>query len=62
MNLISDKKITVSVASTQYQIPRQTIYARLNNSRSGGKPGEMTILSNEEEKFLIHAVHKYQEW
>ncbi|CAF4044322.1 unnamed protein product [Rotaria sordida] len=62
LNLIRKKKMTVDVASTQYHNPRQTLYARLSGSRGGGKPGGVTILSHEEEKFLIHVVHKYQEW
>ena len=56
LNLIRDKKVTVSVASTQYQIPRQTFYTPLNNSRGDGKSDGITTLSNEEVKFLIHVI------
>ena len=62
LNLIRDKKLAVGIASGQYHIPRQTLYARLSGCRGNPKPGAATILSNDEEKFLIHVIHKYQEW
>ena len=62
LNLIRDKKLAVGIAAGQYHIPRQTLYARLSGCRGNRKPGAATILSNDEEKFLIHVIHKYQEW
>ncbi|CAF3392974.1 unnamed protein product [Rotaria sp. Silwood2] len=61
LDLIRDEKITVNAASTDYHIPVSTLYARLSGVRGSGKPGTKTILSNEEEKFLIYVIQKYQE-
>lgn len=49
-------------ASIEYGIPLSTIYAHLSGKRSENKPGGKTILSREEEEFLVHVIHKYQEW
>ncbi|CAF3921696.1 unnamed protein product, partial [Rotaria sp. Silwood1] len=62
LNLIRDGKLTVKAAREQYHIPAATIYSRLSGFRGEGKPGAKTILSTEEEEFLIHVIHKYQEW
>ncbi|CAF4184325.1 unnamed protein product [Adineta steineri] len=62
LTLIKDKKLTVKDASTNYHISCATLYARISNRRGGGKVGRPTILSDEEEKVLIHVIHKYQEW
>jgi hypothetical protein len=62
LNLIRDGKLKVQEVATQFHIPIPTLYARLSGLRSGNKPGAKTILSNEEEKFLIHVIHKFQEW
>ncbi|CAF3801544.1 unnamed protein product [Rotaria sordida] len=62
LNLIRDGKLTVKAALEQYHIPAATIYSRLSGLRGEGKPGAKTILSTDEEEFLIHVIHKYQEW
>ncbi|CAF1527385.1 unnamed protein product, partial [Rotaria sordida] len=62
LDLIRDGKITVNDASKHYHIPIATLYSRLSGLRGSGKPGAKTILSNEEEKFLIYVIQKYQEW
>jgi hypothetical protein len=62
LDLIKAGKLTVHAAVQQYHIPTPTIYARLSGLRGEGKPGAKTILSREEEEFLIHVIHKYQQW
>jgi len=62
LDLVRDKKITVQEAAKDYHIPIPSLYARLSGRRSNGKPGAKTILSDEEEQFLIHVIHKFQEW
>ncbi|CAF1071129.1 unnamed protein product [Adineta ricciae] len=54
--------LTVKEASKKYHIPPSTLYARLSNRRGDGKSGAKTILTNEEEKLLIHIIQKFQEW
>ncbi|CAF1503795.1 unnamed protein product [Adineta ricciae] len=54
--------LTVKEAWKKYHIPPSTLYARLSNRRGDGKSGAKTILSNEEEKLLIHIIQKFQEW
>ncbi|CAF1063108.1 unnamed protein product [Rotaria magnacalcarata] len=61
LDLIGDGEITVIEASTAYNIPMPTLYSRLSGSR-GGNPCGNKILSDGEEKFLIHVIHKFQEW
>ncbi|CAF3985916.1 unnamed protein product, partial [Rotaria sordida] len=62
LDLIRVGKITVNDASKHYHILIVTLYSRLSGLRGSGKPGAKTILSNEEEKFLIYVIQKYQEW
>jgi hypothetical protein len=62
LGLIRDRKMTVNEAAKQYHIPLATLYARLLGFRGGSKAGVKTILSREEEQFLIHVIHKFQEW
>ena len=38
------------------------IKSYLSSCRGNRKPGAATILSNDWENFLIHVIHKYQEW
>ncbi|CAM2728659.1 unnamed protein product [Rotaria socialis] len=61
LDLIGDGKTTVIEASNNYRIPIATLYSRLSGSR-GGNPCGNKILSDGEEKFLIHVIHKFQEW
>jgi hypothetical protein len=62
LKCIRENSLTVAEAVKKYHIPQATLYARLSNRRGGGRPGAKTILSTEEEEFLIHVIHKYQEW
>ncbi|CAF1255767.1 unnamed protein product [Adineta ricciae] len=62
LQCIRENTLTVNAAGEKYHIPRATLYARLSYRRGVGKQGGKTILSTEEEKLLIHVIHKYQEW
>ncbi|CAF1027930.1 unnamed protein product [Didymodactylos carnosus] len=60
IDLIKDKKISVKIGSTQFNIPLSTIYDRLAHNR--GPRGRQTILSIAEEEFLVKLIKLYQEW
>ena len=62
LQLIRDEQISVKEASKQYHISVPTLYSRLSGIRGDGKPGVKSILTKEEEKFLIHVIHIFQFW
>jgi len=54
--------LTTKQAKELYHIPKTTLYYRLSGDRSNKKPGGRTILSHEEEKFLVYTINIFQEW
>lgn len=62
LDRIRRKELSATAASNEYRIPLSTIYAHLAGNRGENKCGGRTILSREEEEFLIHVIQRYQEW
>ena len=49
-------------AAKHFGIPSSTIYNRLSGRFTNAARGVQTILSKEEESFLVHVIHTFQEW
>jgi hypothetical protein len=59
---IKDKQLTVVAAARQFHIPVTTLCSRLSGHRGNGTRGGRTILTKEEERFLVHVVELFQSW
>lgn len=62
LNLVKDKELSVAEASKRFNIPRATMYSRISGSRSDNPRGRRTILTKDEEMFLVHAIKVFQQW
>jgi hypothetical protein len=62
LNMVKKKDISVLEASKRFHIPQATIYSRISGSRSDNARGRRTILTNDEEMFLVHAIKMFQQW
>ena len=49
-------------AARRFGIPSSTIYNRLSGRYSVVGRGAETILSQDEESFLVHVIKRFQEW
>ncbi|CAF3632262.1 unnamed protein product, partial [Rotaria sp. Silwood2] len=59
---IEHKKLLPIDAAQDHGIPSSTIYNRLSGRFKDSKRGAKTILSKEEESFLIHVIQTFQQW
>ena len=59
---IREKKISPKDAVTRYNIPIRAIYHGLSGSRSGAGRGSKTLLTKEEESYLVHTILLFQKW
>ena len=62
LDAIKHEKISPIVAANRYGIPSSTIYNRLSGRLKDFKRGAKTILSTEEEEFLVHVIQTFQQW
>ena len=62
LDAIKHEKISPIVAVNRYGIPSSTIYNRLSGRFEDFKRGAKTILSTEEEEFLVHVIQTFQQW
>ncbi|CAF1507951.1 unnamed protein product [Rotaria sordida] len=59
---IKKKTLTIIDAARDYNIPIATLYSRLSGLRGNSNRGRRTILSNDEEQFLVYVIELFQEW
>jgi hypothetical protein len=59
---IQENKLSVKSAAVQYQIPVRTIFHKLSRSRTDVGRGTKTLLTKEEESYLVHTILLFQEW
>ena len=59
---IKHEKLSSIVAANRYGIPSSTIYNRLSGRFKDFKRGAKTILSKEEEGFLVHVIQTFPQW
>ena len=62
LNAIKHEKILPIDAAKRFGIPASTIYNRLSGRFTDVGRGVHTVLSKEEEIFLVHVIHTFQEW
>ncbi|CAF2024347.1 unnamed protein product [Rotaria magnacalcarata] len=62
LNAIEHDEILPIDAAKHFGIPTSTIYNRLSGRFPDIGRGVRTILSKEEETFLVHVIHTFQEW
>ena len=62
LTAIRNNQISVLQAAKDFKIPQATIYARLSGRRGDNPRGRKTVLSKEEEVFLVHAIQTFQQW
>ena len=62
LSAIRDENVLPIDAARRFGIPSSTIYNRLSGRFSNVGRGVQTILSKEEESFLVHVIKRYQEW
>jgi hypothetical protein len=59
---VKEKKLSVKDAAVHYNIPVRTIFHKLSGSRSGVGRGTKTLLTKEEELYLVHIILLFQKW
>ena len=59
---VRTKELKPSAAAQQFNIPVATLYARLSGIRGNGPRGAKTILSEEEESFLVQTIEIFEQW
>ena len=62
LNAIKHEKLSPIVVANRYGIPSSTICNRVSGRIKGFKRGAKTILSEEEEGFLVHVILIFQQW
>lgn len=62
VKMVKRGELSAKLASSQFRIPLSTIYTYLSCDKEFTRPGGKTILSLEEENFLICVLNKYQDW
>lgn len=62
LKMVRTNEASAVVAAAQFRIPISTLYAHLSGRISEPQAGGKTILSHEEEEFLVHVVRLYQDW
>lgn len=62
LEAIQNSRMMPRAASKQFNIPVATLYARSSGIRGNGPRGGKTILSSEEEAFLVHTIEIFQKW
>ena len=62
LSAIRDENILPIDAARRFGIPSSTIYNRLFGRYSDVGRGAETILSKDEESFLVHVIKRFQEW
>ncbi len=64
-NALSDvkkKKLSPIDAARAYNIPITTLCSRISGHRGSNSPGRSSILSIDEEEFLVYVIELFQEW
>ena len=62
LDAICNKQQKPSVVAQQFNIPVTTLYARLSGIRGSGPRGGKTVLSPEEEAFLVQTIEIFEKW
>ena len=59
---VRSKQLKPSAAAKKFNIPVATLHAWLSGIRGNGPPGAKTILSPEEEAFLVQTIEIFEKW
>ena len=60
LDAVRSKELKPSAAAKRFNIPVATLYARLSGIRGNGPRGARTILSPEEEDFLVQTIQIFE--
>lgn len=62
LKMVKNRDLSVLEATRRFNIPQATIYSRISGARSDNPRGRKTILTKDEEMFLVHAIKVFQQW
>ena len=62
MEAVRTNELSPSAAAEKFKIPLPTLYSRLSGTRGSGPRGARTILTVEEEGFLVQTIEIFEKW